>query len=311
MDKQPNIKVWLQQFRANFLILSVFLVAIGVGLAYKYQPAGIGISIFDVVLVTIGTILAHSSVNLFNEYSDHKTGIDSHTKRTPFSGGSGMITQGHTSPRAVLVAAITTLLLATGIGVYFIIKAHPLIALIILIGGFSILFYTPFLSRYLLGELFAGLSLGSLVVLGAFIGLTATPDMSLWAFIPVEVIWLSVPPGILTALLLFLNEFPDVEADEKGGRRHLVIRYGKKLSATIYAIGVVLTFLAIFLYPVLGISSYWLYLALLPLPLAVSAIRVTLKHHSNPGQLIPAQGSNTMLVLAVDLFIAIAVFVTL
>ena len=75
-----------------------------------------------------------------------------------------------------------------------------------------------------LGELFAGLSLGTLVVLGTYISMTASPGTPLKQLLPAEVIWISIPPGILTSLLLLINQFPDVEADKKGGRKHLVIR---------------------------------------------------------------------------------------
>jgi 1,4-dihydroxy-2-naphthoate octaprenyltransferase len=47
-------------------------------------------------LLLAGVVLAHISVNLFNEYSDYKTGIDFNTHRSPFSGGSGMIVSGKT-----------------------------------------------------------------------------------------------------------------------------------------------------------------------------------------------------------------------
>ena len=84
MNGSQKLIVWLKQTRANFLFLAVFLNAIGIGLAYKYLPIGSNLHIFDMVLIILGTMAAHVSVNLFNEYSDHRTGIDFNTKRTPF-----------------------------------------------------------------------------------------------------------------------------------------------------------------------------------------------------------------------------------
>ena len=46
------------------------------------------------LLLVIGVVLAHVSVNLFNEISDYKSKIDENTVRTPFSGGSGMLQVG-------------------------------------------------------------------------------------------------------------------------------------------------------------------------------------------------------------------------
>ncbi len=310
--EQPNkLVVWLNQIRANFLVLAVLLVLIGISLAYKYLPAGHSIRWVDAALVIFGTVMAHASVNLFNEYSDHLTGIDKNTKRTPFSGGSGMMNSGFTKPSSVLIAAIATLLIAGLIGVYFGIVAHWALFVIILTGAFSIVYYTPLLTKLMLGELFSGLTLGTLVVLGTFIALTATPAQPLATLLPLEVIMVSIPPGILTALLLLLNQFPDSEADKQGGRKHLVIKLGYKNAAFVYAAGVVTTFLIILILPLAGVSSYWLYLGLLPLPVIFIATKTTLKFYNNVDKLIPALGANIVTVLLTDALLALAIFITL
>jgi 1,4-dihydroxy-2-naphthoate polyprenyltransferase len=305
-----NFKVWMAQIRANFLILSVFLVLIGLALSIKYPPEnGYAFNYFHAVLLVIGVVVAHISVNLFNEYSDYFTKIDFKTNRTPFSGGSGMMVAGKSQPRKVLAVALITLLFAFGIGIYFSFVAHWTIIIFAIIGAFSIVFYTNFLARMMLGELFAGLALGTLVVLGSYLSMTASPAASFGPLMPAEVVWLSIPPGILTALLLFINQFPDMEADIAGGRNHLVIRLGKKRSAWVYCAGMFTTFAIIFLLPIAGLSSYWIYLALFPIPLAVKASVTAIKYGENYNLLIPALGSNVITVLATDLLIAIAIFI--
>jgi len=310
--EQPNkLVIWLNQMRANFLILAALLVVIGTALAYKYLPEGHTISWINIALVIIGAVLAHASVNLFNEYSDHLTGIDKNTKRTPFSGGSGMINSGFTNPVSVLAAAVATLLIAGAIGIYFVITAHWTLFLIILVGVFSIVAYTPLLTKLMLGELFSGLTLGTLVVLGTFIALTAQPGQSFASLLPFEVIMISIPPGILTSLLLLLNQFPDAEADRKGGRKHLVIKLGAQKAAYVYAAGVVATFLIILILPLAGISSYWLYLGLLPLPFVIKATISALRYNDNMDKLIPALGANIVTVLLTDALLAASIFLTL
>jgi 1,4-dihydroxy-2-naphthoate octaprenyltransferase len=310
--QHPNkLVIWLNQIRANFLVLAVLLVLIGIALAYKYLPEHHSINWFDSLLIIFGTVMAHASVNLFNEYSDHLTGIDQHTKRTPFSGGSGMMKSGWTEPSSVLIAAISTLLIAGSIGIYFGIIAHWTLFAIMLTGAFSIVFYTPLLTKLMLGELFSGLTLGTLVVLGTFVSLTATPGQPLSTLLPLEVIMVSIPPGILTALLLLLNQFPDSEADKQGGRKHLVITLGYKGAAYIYTAGVIATFFTILVLPLAGISSYWLYLGLLPLPVIIPATMKTLKFYNNIEKLIPALGANIVTVLLTDALLALAIFITL
>jgi 1,4-dihydroxy-2-naphthoate octaprenyltransferase len=307
MHKQNSVSLWIAQVRANFLLLAVLLVAIGLAISYKYQPRDDIFNWFHSVLIIVGVVSAHISVNLFNEYSDFKTKIDFNTKKTPFSGGSGILTEGLISSRTVLRVAIAALLLALAIGVYFSIVSHWTILVISVFGTLTIIYYTEFLARYLLGELFAGVALGSLVVVGTYIAMNASPENSIINLLPGEVILISIPPGILTSLLLLLNEFPDAEADKKGGRKHLVIRFGYKTSAIIYIAGLILTFGTIALLPILGYSSLWLFIALLPLPLAFKASIIALKFNGDLKKLIPALMSNVVIVLATDLLITIGI----
>jgi len=309
MENPGKMKVWLAQTRANFLLLAVFLVAIGLAYAAKYGSGDF--NGWHAALIMVGAIAAHVSVNLFNEYSDFTTRIDFNTAQTPFSGGSKMLVTGQTSPRSVHVASVLSLVIAAAIGVYFSIVSHWSIAVISVIGAIAIVYYTPLFAKMLLGEFFAGLALGTLVVLGTYIAMNGTPGMALAALLPLEVLLISIPPGILTALLLLLNEFPDAEADKAGGRYHLVIKLGREKSAWIYAAGIVLTFGIILLLPVLGISSPWIFLALLPLPLAIRAARTAIRDGADMARLIPAMGMNVMVVLATDLLIAVAVIIQL
>ncbi len=305
-----SFKSWMAQIRAPFLILAVFLVVIGLAFSVKYpQESGTSLNWLHAVMLIIGVVLSHVSVNLFNEYSDFKTRIDFNTNRTPFSGGSGMIQAGNTRPENVKTVGIITLLIAGAIGIYFAFISHWMVFVFSVVGAFSVLFYTNFLAKYVLGELFAGLALGTLVVLGTYLAMTGIPGMTFGGLFPREVLWISIPPGILTSQLLFLNEFPDHEADKEGGRKHLVIRFGLKGASYIYTAGMFATFGIIVLVPILGISSYWIYIALLPIPLAVKAAMTAIKHGDNLGKMVPALGSNVMTVLLTDLLLAVSVFI--
>ena len=307
---ENSFKIWMAQIRAPFLILAVFLVIIGLAFSVKYpHTADFSFNWLHAALLVIGVLLSHISVNLFNEYSDFQTRIDFNTSRTPFSGGSGMITEGKTRPASVKTVGIFTLTIAALIGIYFAYVSHWFVIVFALIGAFSVLFYTNFLAKRVLGELFAGLALGTFVVLGTYIAMTANPGLPLAGLFPAEVIWISIPPGILTSLLLLINQFPDAEADKAGGRRHLVIRYGWKGASYIYTGGMFATFAIIVLMPIFGISSAWIYIALLPLPLAVKASVTAIKHGNDTGKLVPALGSNVMTVLLTDLLLAVAVFI--
>ena len=69
------------------------------------------------------------------------------------------------------------------------------------------------------------------------------------------------------------------------------------------------SFAIIVLMPIIGISSFWIYLALLPGPLAIKACITAIKHGDDLKQIVPALGSNVLTVLGVDLLLAVAVFI--
>jgi 1,4-dihydroxy-2-naphthoate octaprenyltransferase len=309
MGKRESIKIWALQIRSNFLLLAVLLVAIGLALAaLQINKTGAGsFSVIDALLLVAGVVIAHASVNLFNEYSDHKTGIDNSTMKTPFSGGTGMIQSGKTTPVAVNTAAWLTLFWAFLIGLYFTIMSHWMVFIIMIIGGISIVFYTGYFARVLLGEFFAGLSLGSLVVIGSFIAMTGGFAGKICDLFPAEVIFISIPPGILTSLLLYLNEFPDADADKAGGRFHLVIWLGRKKASYLYVFGLFMTYAFIIAAPLFNISSWWLLLGCLTIPLALKSGGMALKYYDDMPKLIPALGINVVVVLATDFLLAVAV----
>ncbi|MHB9031030.1 MAG: UbiA family prenyltransferase [Candidatus Latescibacterota bacterium] len=292
MAPLTKMQIWLKETRANFLILSVLLVMIGgaAGLrAGSFHPG-----VF--VLTVIGVVLAHVSVNLFNEYSDWRTGIDQHTRKTPFSGGSGTLQAGHLKPGQVKAAAWGTLFGAFLIGLGLAFRSGWPVLALMAAGGLTTIYYTEHLTRWTLGELASGITLGSFVVLGAYYVQTGLFDST--------IIWVSIPPGILTALLLFLNEFPDAEADRAGGRRHLVIVLGKPLAAKLYA------FLLLAVYGVIagGLAAGALpkgtLLAFLTFPVAIKAALLTLRYSTDIERMLPAQGMNVITVLATDFLLA-------
>jgi 1,4-dihydroxy-2-naphthoate octaprenyltransferase len=288
--------IWFQQVRGPFLLLSVELTLVGVATAHWHGFGNLG----HALLLMAGVTLAHAAVNLFNEISDFRSRIDEHTVRTPFSGGSGMLTSGQTTVAQVTWAAYAALAAAGIIGVYFCLVSGWLILIFMICGALAVRFYTTHLAKWMVGELVSGLTLGSFVVIGAHYALTR--------FITTDIIYISLVPGILTALLLFLNEFPDVEADRQGGRCHLVIAFGTKKCAAVYAAAVVLLFSLIALGPFVENIPYAVLISLAVLPLGALAVIRVFRDHADPPRLVQAQGLNVAMVLLTDLLLAVAYF---
>jgi 1,4-dihydroxy-2-naphthoate polyprenyltransferase len=292
----PKPKIWAMQIRAPFLILSIVLTLVGGALAYA---DGVFL-LLPWLLAMIGVTLTHAAVNLLNEYSDFHTGIDSRTQRTPFSGGSGNLQKGLTSPKSVLIVAWLCLLVAVGIGLYLAFLSSWWVLVLMAIGGLTTIFYTTHLAKWALGEVMAGITLGTLVVLGTYLVQAQTIT---WA-----VVGVSIPPGILTALLLLLNEFPDVEADKLGGRKHLVILLGRKKAAMVYSVAMILQYSILISGALLQWFPPQILITLLTLPLALLAMSRALQFGDVFEKIVPALGANVGVVIGTNLLIAVAYF---
>jgi len=220
---------WLGVARAPFLVLPLTLVASGAAASAYDGRASWTASI----LAAIGLVALHAAVNAFNEASDFRTGIDFHTERTPFSGGSGTLPSGALPRGAALVVGWGGTLVGVAIGAWFLTRVGWPLVPIGLAGLFVILAYTDVLARAAVGEVAAGLGLGLLPVIGAALVQDGAIGPAAWAA--------SVPAFCMTFNLLLLNEFPDEAADRAGGRRNLVLVLGRRGAALVYALAALAT----------------------------------------------------------------------
>ncbi|MCX7598258.1 MAG: prenyltransferase, partial [Armatimonadetes bacterium] len=107
-----------------------------------------------------------------------------------------------------------------------------------ILGVVTLFFYTapPLKLGYRgLGELMIGLDFGVLPMLGTEYVLTR--QMS------VEMLWVSVPVALLIVGVLWVNEFPDADADALVGKRHLVVILGRSVAAKVLTAMYILTLL--------------------------------------------------------------------
>ena len=188
------------------------------------------------------------------------------------------------------------------IGIYLTFLSGWQLLPLILLGGPVIYFYTSHLTKWLAGEFWAGLGLGTLPVLGTYFVQTGSYSA--------EAVVASLAPGFLTANLLFLNEFPDVEADKKGGRYNLVIALGPKTAGRLYAGLMALTYLSIIGGVVLKLMPPASLIGLASIPFTFKAISVTFKHYDNIQKLIPALKANVITVLGTNALVAAGYFLS-
>jgi len=84
--------------------------------------------------------------------------------------------------------------------------------------------------------------------------------------------------------LLLLNQYPDIEADRKGGRRHFPIAYGVKKSTLVFAVNLLATAVVLIVGALTDWFPLWSLLALLALIPGVIAWRGAEKMGADIGQ---------------------------
>jgi 1,4-dihydroxy-2-naphthoate octaprenyltransferase len=287
-----KLKVWFLETRPQFLLLSVVLAFLGTCIAWYDGAFHLG----HALLAFIGLLLCHISVNVLNDYYDYRSGIDLKTQRTPFSGGSGLLPAGSLEPRHVFWLGMACFLMAVPIGVYFVLVRGWLLLPLLLIATVCILLYTPFITKLGWPEWSPGLGMGSLPVLGAYF--IQTGDYTLPAVVA------SIPSGILVHNLLLLNELPDTEADEEGGRKTLPITVGKTRASVVYSALTAIIYLWIIGSVIAGLMPVFSLVALLTLPFAIKAIQGALKHQDG-SKLGSAMANNVLVVLLTQLLLGI------
>ena len=287
-----KLKIWFLETRPQFLLLSVVLAFLGTCIAWYDGFFHLGYAL----LAFVGLLLAHISVNVLNDYFDYKSGIDLATKRTPFSGGSGILPAALLKPRHVFWLGLGSFLLAIPIGVYFVLARGWLLLPLLLIAAICILLYTPVILKLRWPEWAPGLGMGALPILGAYFVQTGAYTL--------PTVIAAIPSGILVHNLLLLNEFPDVEADSKAGRKTLPITVGRARAGVVYSVLTIIVYLWIIGGVAVGQMPAFSLIALLTLPLAIKAIRGARKHQEM-SQLVPAMANNVLVVLLTQLLLGI------
>jgi len=286
-----NLKTWFLETRPHFLLLTPVCVLVGLAVAVYESDS---VNVLHFVLALVGALLAHISVNVLNDYFDHRSGLDHKTKRTPFSGGSGILPAGLLKPRQVCLFGTISLLAVVAIGAYFISKYEWRIVPLGVAGVLVVYFYTTHLTKNpLLCAIAPGLGFGPLMVLGTHF--TQTGEYTLAAGLA------SLVPGFLVSNLLLLNQFPDIEADLAASRRHVPIALGRQASAWIYGLLLLAAYLSLVLSVALEVLPLTALIGLLTLPLALKAVRGVLKYHADTEKLIPFMGLNIQVTLLTPL----------
>jgi 1,4-dihydroxy-2-naphthoate octaprenyltransferase len=276
------LSVWLRVIRVRFLLASVIAVSLGLALNWWQNSS---IDPLDSILIFAGVMALHASVDLLNDFWDFKRGIDTKTKRTKMSGGTGVLPEGLLKPSSVYRAGIAFLIIGSVIGGYFIITDGIIIGIILGFAILSIYFYSTKIVDSGLGEFFVAVK-GSMIVIGTYYIQSGQ--------ITAESILGGIVVGVLSSLVLFIASFPDHDADKSQGRKSLVISVGKEKAAKLFWIFPLVSYFAI----IVGVSTNLFPLisliTLLSIPLMIKSGLGLQKNFDSIENLVPFMSSTLM-----------------
>lgn len=215
-----------------------------------------------------GAVLLHAATNLINDYYDVKSGVDTIEVSTAQYRPHPLV-EGKIQPRSVLAAAYLLFAVATVIGFWLAAtRGWPLLAIGV-VGILASLTYTapPVSYKYVaLGEVSVFLMWGPLMVEGAYF-------VQRQAFSK-EALWISIPFGVIVALVLLANNLRDIEHDKNRGIRTIAILLGAQKGFVLYAVLISLAYLSILVMVLLGTLSPWSLLVFFSLPVAVKLLKL-------------------------------------
>lgn len=260
--KNKRLGIWLRAIRLRFLLSSILSVIIGFTCSLVSSPT---LNVMDSLLVIVGVLCLHISVDLLNDYWDFKRGIDTKTVRTKFSGGTGVLPEKLLSPRSVYRAGIFFLILGSIVGLHFTLYKGIIILMILVFAILTIYFYSSKIVNVGLGELFVGIK-NFLIVIGTFyVQSESFSTLSIYS---------GIFAGMLSGTVLFANSFPDFNADKLQGRRTLVILLGKEKGAMLFPLFFIFIYVIIIGGVLLGVLKIPSLLTLLSIPFAINAIKM-------------------------------------
>jgi 1,4-dihydroxy-2-naphthoate octaprenyltransferase len=259
--------------------MSLISVSVGTLLAAEEGPIHWG----WYGLVCLGIVCFHATANVYNDYFDTLYKVDQPDSPTaryrPQPILTGMFTPGQVLTEAIVLNALTVM-----IGLILSFQRTMLVFWIGLIGFLASLFYTagPIKYKYrALGEFSVFLMWGPLMFEGAY----AAQRQAL----SLKVFYISIPFGILVALVLLANNIRDIEYDSRQGVKTVGILLGSRPSFLVYAGLILAAYLYIIGMVLLGILSPWGLLVLLSLPKAIHLLKTFMEKIPEAADAITAQ----------------------
>ena len=295
------INSYLKALRAPFLTGSLVPVVIGAALAFKES-----VFVFSYFLVTlIGVAGLHLGANLINDYYDAGGSDPINLRLTPFSGGSRVIQNGEITRETVLTMALFFFALGGFAGLWIVFKGRPMVLVIGFLGLAAGWIYSApplqLMSRGW-GEGVIFIAFGPLVTMGTYYVMSGS--LSGLAFL------LGIPQGFFITGVIWINQFPDYEADRQAGKDNLVVRLGSETSRYFYCAIMLMAYVSIIIMASLRVISPLILISFFSFPLTFKAMQVLWREYLSLEGLIPAQALTIQTLIAHGLLLSLAIGIT-
>jgi 1,4-dihydroxy-2-naphthoate octaprenyltransferase len=290
---------WLFLRATRLPFLSATIVPILLGTAVAGWDNGFNWWVF--LLTLVGGCVVHLAINVFNDVYDFQSGADeANVTPTQFSGGSRVILYGLLSERTMALLAWGFYALGFAIGIVLAATRGWDLLWLGLAGLLVGFFYTAPPVKLVhrgLGEIAVFAGFGPIMTLGAYY---VQAREYTW-----EPFLISIPVGILIALVLYVNEVPDTPGDAAAGKRTLPVRFSKEAIINGYIAAVAAAFAVILVLPFLDVTPWPTLIALLAAPLALPVVRALREAYDKPYVLMPAMGKNIQLHLVTGMLLVL------
>jgi 1,4-dihydroxy-2-naphthoate octaprenyltransferase len=294
----------LRTTRLPFLTATAVPVLLGIAVAASHGA----FTWWTALLTLIGASFAHLGANVTNDVFDTLLGADeANTTPTMYSGGSRVAIYDLVTVRAL--AAIAAGLFGTAAVIGLVLVAVTGSVTLLWIGVAGILVGVAYTAPPLklvyrgLGEIAIALGFGPIMLLGAYV--VQTGELAWEPFV------LSLVPGILIALILYVNEIPDRRSDAEAGKRTLPVRLSPDAVRTGYLVAALGAFGIVVIGVIAGLLPWPTLLALAAIPMALQVHAGLREHYDSPYTLMAVMGRNVNLNLVVGGLLLVGYVVTI
>jgi 1,4-dihydroxy-2-naphthoate octaprenyltransferase len=257
-------KIWVKTSRPFSLTAAVSPILVGTAIAAYEGTFHVG----TFLLTLLASLLLQIGANFFNEYYDHKYGLDS----LESLGSSTVIFRNEMTAGQVLGCGIGSFVLAALCGLGLVSLVGLPILLFGLAGMAIAYFYSAapfkFASRGL-GDILVYLAMGFLMTWGAYY--VQIPHWSWSAFAA------SIPVGFIVTAILNMNNVRDYQEDFAVHKLTLPVRFGQTFGKRFHATLLIGSYLAVSIFALVGLLPLYSLLVWLTFPLAFSNVRAVLK----------------------------------